>query len=251
MNADGNILQGKIVLVTGASRGIGRAIARAFVAAGASVILNYREREAEMGRVIDELKKRNKQVVAIRADISNSKDVVKMFGDIKKQFGRIDVLINNAGIRQDSLIVNTAEKDWDNILNVNLKGTFLCLKEAAKLMLASGGRIVNIVSVVGTHGNAGQAAYSASKAVIIGLTKSAAKELGPVGITVNAIAPGLIDTDMVADLTTEQRAKLIKNTPLGRAGTPDEIASAVVFLASDAASYINGQIVGIDGGMIM
>ncbi|OGF83765.1 beta-ketoacyl-ACP reductase, partial [Candidatus Giovannonibacteria bacterium RIFCSPHIGHO2_12_FULL_45_19] len=207
MNADGNILQGKIVLVTGASRGIGRAIARAFVAAGASVILNYREREAEMGRVIDELKKRNKQVVAIRADISNSKDVVKMFGDIKKQFGRIDVLINNAGIRQDSLIVNTAEKDWDNILNVNLKGTFLCLKEAAKLMLASGGRIVNIVSVVGTHGNAGQAAYSASKAGIIGLTKSAAKELGPVGITVNAIAPGLIDTDMVADLTTEQRAK--------------------------------------------
>src|SRR3989344_3054870 len=227
MNADGNILQGKIVLVTGASRGIGRAIARAFVAAGASVILNYREREAEMGRVIDELKK------------------------IKKQFGRIDVLINNAGIRQDSLIVNTAEKDWDNILNVNLKGTFLCLKEAAKLMLASGGRIVNIVSVVGTHGNAGQAAYSASKAGIIGLTKSAAKELGPVGITVNAIAPGLIDTDMVADLTTEQRAKLIKNTPLGRAGTPDEIASAVVFLASDAASYINGQIIGIDGGMIM
>src|SRR3989338_7464875 len=147
MKADGNIIQVKILLVTGASRGIVRAIARAFVAAGASVILNYREREAEMGRVIDELKKQNKQVVAIRADISNSKDVVKMFGDIKNRFGRLDVLFNNAGIRKDNLIVNTSEKDWDDILNINLKGTFLCMKEAVKLMLASKGRIINIASV--------------------------------------------------------------------------------------------------------
>ena len=174
-----------------------------------------------------------------------------MFDIIKKRFGRLDVLVNNAGIRKDALLVNTVESDWDEVLNVNLKGTFLCMKEATKLMLLSGGRIINITSIVGTNGNHGQAAYSASKAGIIGLTKSAAKELGPIGITVNAIAPGLIDTDMVANLTTEQRTKLIKNIPYGRAGTPDEVASVAIFLASEATSYVNGQIIGVDGGMIM
>lgn len=246
-----NLLQGKIVLVTGASRGIGRAIAYACSAAGASLVLSYHEREVEMNRVVDELKKQNSRVTAIRADVSNSEDVKKMFNSVKKQFGRLDVLVNNAGIRKDGLIVNTAEKDWDDILNVNLKGTFLCVKEAAKLMIASGGRIINIASIVGTNGNPGQAAYGSSKAGIVGLTKSAAKELGPVGITVNAIAPGLIDTDMVANLTSEQRAKLIKNIPLGRSGTADEAASVAVFLASDSAAYVNGQIIGVDGGMIM
>ena len=161
------------------------------------------------------------------------------------------MLINNAGIRTDNLLVNTSEKDWDDLLNINLKGTFLCMQEAAKLMLASGGRIINITSIVGTHGNPGQAAYSASKAGVIGLTKSAAKELGKIGITVNAIAPGLIETDMVAGLSVKQRTQLIENTPLGRAGTPNEVASTVVFLASELSSYINGQVLGVDGGMIM
>lgn len=246
-----SLLQGKIVLITGASRGIGRAIAYACSSAGASLVLNYHKREVEMNRVVDGLKKQNSLITAIRADVSSSGDVKKMFNGIKKQFGRLDVLVNNAGIRKDDLIANTAENDWDDILNVNLKGTFLCMKEAAKLMMASGGRIINIASIVGTNGNPGQAAYSSSKAGIVGLTKSAAKELGPVGITVNAIAPGLIDTDMVANLTSEQRAKLIKNIPLGRSGTADEVASLAVFLASDSAAYMNGQIIGVDGGMIM
>ncbi|KKU13883.1 MAG: 3-oxoacyl-(Acyl-carrier-protein) reductase [Candidatus Magasanikbacteria bacterium GW2011_GWC2_45_8] len=248
---DSNLLQDKIILVTGASRGIGRAIARASAFAGACVILNYRGREAGIKSVVNELKKLNKHTIAVRADVSNSKDVKKMFSIIKKRFGRLDVLVNNAGIRRDSLLMNTAEKDWDDVLDVNLKGTFLCMKETVKLMLLSGGRIINITSIVGTNGNPGQAAYSASKAGIIGLTKSASKELGPIGITVNAIAPGLIDTDMVANLTSEQRAKLIKNTPLARSGTADEVASAAVFLASEMAAYVNGQVIGVDGGMIM
>jgi len=248
---DSNLLQDKIILVTGASRGIGRAIARAAATAGACVILNYHGREAGIKSLINELKKLNKRALAVRADVSNSKDVKKMFSIIKKRFGRLDVLVNNAGIRRDSLLMNTPEKDWDDILDVNLKGTFLCMKEAVKLMLLSGGRIINITSIVGTNGNRGQAAYSASKAGIVGLTKSAAKELGSIGITVNAIAPGLIDTDMVANLTSEQRAKLIKNIPHGRAGTPDEVALTAVFLASEMAAYVNGQIIGVDGGMVM
>ena len=251
MSVENNFLQDKVVLVTGAGRGIGRAIAHAAASAGACVVLNYRENEAEMKRVVDDLKKLHENIVAVRADVSKSKDVKKMFDIIKKRFGRLDVLVNNAGIRKDALLVNTVESDWDEVLNVNLKGTFLCMKEATKLMLLSGGRIINITSIVGTNGNHGQAAYSASKAGIIGLTKSAAKELGPIGITVNAIAPGLIDTDMVANLTTEQRTKLIKNIPYGRAGTPDEAASVAILLASEATSYVNGQIIGVDGGMIM
>jgi len=246
-----NLLKNKVVLVTGASRGIGLAIARACAFAGAQVILNYRESESEIRPVINKLKKQNKQIVALRADVSDSGEVKKMFNGIKKRFGRLDALFNNAGIRKDNLIVNTSEKDWDDLLDINLKGTFLCLREAVKLMLASGGRIINISSIVGICGNSGQTAYSASKSGIVGLTKSAAKELGPIGITVNAIAPGLIDTDMVANLTSEQRARLIKNIPLGRSGTAEEVASLAVFLASDSAAYLNGQIIGVDGGMIM
>lgn len=246
-----NLLKNKVVLVTGASRGIGLAIARACVLSGARVILNYREHEVEIRKIVNELKKQDQQIIAIQADVSNSREVKKMFYGIKRRFGRLDALVNNAGIRKDNLIVNTSEKDWNDILDINLKGMFLCLREAVKMMLVSGGRIINIASIVGTNGNPGQAAYSASKSGIVGLTKSAAKELGPIGITVNAIAPGLIDTDMVANLTLEQREKLIKNIPLGRPGTAEEVASVAVFLASGQAAYLNGQIIGVDGGMIM
>ena len=245
------MLKDKVVLITGASRGIGKAIALEFAKQNAKVIINYNDSFEEAERTLLEVRKDCPSAISIKADVSRSKEVEEMFVVIKNNFGGIDILINNAGILKDNLIVNTSEEEWDKVINNNLKGTFNCLKEAAKLMMLKGGKIINITSIVGVYGNPGQAAYSASKAGIIGLTKTAAKELGEVGITINAIAPGLTETEMIGHLKQEQRTKLINQTAMKRIGMPEEIAKVALFLASDWASYVNGQIICVDGGMMM
>ena len=245
------MLKDKVVLITGASRGIGKAIALEFAKHNAKVIINYNDSFEEAERTLQEVRKDCPNAISIKADVSKSQEVKEMFEVIKQNFGRIDILINNAGILKDNLIVNTSEDEWDNVINSNLKGMFNCLKEAAKLMMLKGGKIINITSVVGVYGNPGQAAYSTSKAGIIGLTKTAAKELGEVGITVNAIAPGITETGMISILKKEQREKLIEQTVLKRIGQPEEIAKVALFLASDWASYVNGQVICVDGGMMM
>ncbi|HLD80279.1 MAG: beta-ketoacyl-ACP reductase [Candidatus Staskawiczbacteria bacterium RIFCSPHIGHO2_01_FULL_41_41] len=243
------MLQNKVVLITGASKGIGKAIAILFAQQGATVIINYLHSEDSLQQTLQEIKTICPTAIAIQADISKADQVQHLFSEVKKIFGRLDVLINNAGILKDNLILKTEEAEWEAILGTNLKGTFLCTKEAAKIMLLSGGKIINITSVMGLFGNPGQAAYSSSKAGIIGFTKTAAKELGPIGITVNAIAPGLTETEMISYLTIEQRERLLNQTILKRIGQPQEIARVALFLASDLASYVNGQVINVDGGM--
>jgi 3-oxoacyl-[acyl-carrier protein] reductase len=238
----------RIVIVTGAARGIGRVIAEKFVRLGAVVVVNDLEQEA-VDRVAKEL---GGQTVGIRADVTKAVEVKDLFDKTLEHFGRIDILVNNAGVTRDGLLVRMDEKDWDMVLDINLKGAFLMTRAAAKYMMKQrSGRIVNISSVVGLVGNAGQANYSASKAGLIGLTKSTARELGLRGVTVNAIAPGFIETDMTRSLPEKARENLISQIILSRLGTPDDVASTVLFLASDDASYITGQVLAVDGGMTM
>ncbi len=245
------MLQDKIALITGASKGIGKAIAVLFAQQGATVVMNYLHREESVEQTIQQIRSFSPKSIAIQADVSKSNEVRRLFSAVQERFGKLDILVNNAGILKDNLILNTEEEEWEQIVNTNLKGTFLCTKEAARMMILNGGKIVNITSVIGVYGNAGQAAYSSSKAGIIGLTKTTAKELGPVGIIVNAIAPGLTETDMISYLTPEQRQQLISQTILKRIAKPEEIAQVALFLASDMSSYINGQVINADGGMMM
>lgn len=247
------MLQGKIALITGASRGIGKAIALEFAKNGALVIVNYKSNENEAALTIQEIKNKGSEALSIKADVSKTDDVKKMFQFIRQRYGPIDILVNNAGVLKDNLVINTAEEDWDMIIDTNLKGTFNCLQEAIKMMMIKphGGKIINITSSVGIYGNAGQVPYCASKAGIIGLTKSAAKELGEVGITVNALAPGLTFTDMLYSLKEETVQRLKEQTILKRIGSPKEIAKGALFLASDLSSYVTGQVLVIDGGMII
>jgi len=238
--------EGKTVIVTGSGRGIGRVIAEKFAALKAKVVISDLDQE-QVERVATEI---GGETVGIKANVTDSSDIESLFEQTRERFGQVDIVVNNAGITRDTLMIRMDEKDWDMVLDINLKGSFLVTKTAAKLMMKQRyGRIVNISSIVGINGNAGQANYSASKAGIIGLTKSAAKELAARGITVNAVAPGFIATDMTDVLPEQAKSAFLERTLIKRPGTPEDVASAVLFLASDEASYITGQVLAVDGGL--
>lgn len=246
------MLQDKVILITGASRGIGRATAFLAAENHAQVIVNYNNSEDAANELIDLITENGYSAVKIKADVSKEDEVKKMFKEIKSKFGRLDILVNNAGIMLNNLLMMTKVDELNSMYEINCKGTFLCSQSAAKMMMKNKfGKIVNISSIVGTNGNNGQTAYSASKSFIIGFTTSTAKELGRYNITVNAIAPGLVDTDLTKDLKEEVRAELIDNVALGRIGTPEDIAKVVLFLTSPLGDYVSGQIIGVDGCQIM
>ena len=243
---------GKTAVVTGGSRGLGRAVCRLLAAEGANVVFCYAGNAAAAQETVQELEALGAQVRAVQADISDPSAVKLLMDTAVRDFGRIDILVNNAGITRDGLAMTMKETDFDAVIATNLKGVFLCMKAAARIMLRQKyGRIVSISSVVGVHGNAGQTNYAASKAGVIGMTKSLAKELAAKGVTVNAVAPGFIETDMTAALPETARTALLATIPQARLGAPEDVAQAVAFLAGDGASYITGQVLGVDGGMGM
>ncbi len=246
------MLEGKIALVTGASRGIGRAVALELARQGANVIVNYAGSEAKANEVVETIRSLGREAFAVQADVASAADVERMVKAALDSFGRLDILVNNAGITRDNLLMRMKEEEWDAVINTNLKGVFLCTKAVARPMMKQRyGRIVNIASVVGVIGNPGQANYVAAKAGVIGLTKTAARELASRHITVNAVAPGFITTDMTEALSAEQKENMRKQIPLARFGEPDDVARVVAFLASDAAGYMTGQTLHVDGGMVM
>ncbi|MBP5325570.1 MAG: 3-oxoacyl-[acyl-carrier-protein] reductase [Pseudobutyrivibrio sp.] len=239
-----------VALITGASRGIGRVIAETMAKAGYDIAICYSGNESAAQETISLCKKHGVQAMYVKADVSNSEDVATMFSEVKSLLGPVDVLVNNAGITKDGLLLRMTEEDFEKVVDINLKGAFLCTKAAIKDMLrAKKGSIINITSIVGVTGNAGQANYSASKAGLIGFTKSVAKEYGSKGITVNAVAPGFIQTAMTDSLPEEVKEAYLKQIPLGRFGTPEDVASVVEFLASEKAAYVTGQVIEVTGGM--
>ena len=246
------LLDGKTALVTGASRGIGRAIALCLAAEGARVAINYAGNVKAAEEVKAAIEAAGGTAILCQADIADSAAVEAMVANVVKEFGTIDILVNNAGITRDTLLMRMKDEDFAKVLDTNLKGVFYCTKAVSKLMMKKrSGRIINMASVVGLVGNAGQTNYAAAKAGVIGFSKSAAKELASRGITVNVVAPGFIGTDMTAGLPESVKEKMLTDIPLGRMGEPEDVASAVLFLASDQASYITGQVVNVDGGMVM
>ena len=246
------MLEQKIAVVTGASRGIGRAVACALAAEGARVVINYHGSKERALQVKQEIEETGGQAEILQCDVSSFSDCEAFFKAVIAKFGRIDILVNNAGITKDGLLLKMPESDFDAVINTNLKGAFHCTRFAARQMLRQkSGRIINMASVSGILGNAGQANYSASKAGVIGLTKSTARELASKGITVNAVAPGFIHTDMTAGLSDGVKERAVSQIPIGRFGEPEDIAQAVVFLASEKARYITGQVLCVDGGMAM
>lgn len=245
-------LEGKTAVVTGASRGIGRSIALQLAKEGANVVVNYSGNEQKANEVVAEVEQFGRKSIAIQANVSNSEQVDAMIKQTIETFGQIDILVNNAGITRDMLLMRMKEEDFDAVIETNLKGVFLCTKAVTRPMLKKrSGRIVNIASVVGLMGNPGQANYVAAKAGVIGLTKTTAKELASRGITVNAVAPGFIATDMTDTLKEEYKDELLKQIPLARLGEPEDIAKMVAFLCSEDASYVTGQTINVDGGMVM
>ncbi|MDE5051460.1 3-oxoacyl-[acyl-carrier-protein] reductase [Niallia taxi] len=245
-------LDGKTALVTGGSRGIGRAIALKLAKEGANVAVNYAGSAALANEVVEEIKQLGKDAIAIQCDVSNGESVANMIKETIDHFGSLDILVNNAGITRDNLLMRMKEAEWDDVINTNLKGVFHCTKAVTRQMMKQRkGRIINITSIVGVTGNPGQANYVAAKAGVIGLTKTTAKELAARNITVNAVAPGFITTDMTDKLPEEVKNAMLSQIPLAKFGEPDDIANAVVFLASDESNYITGQTIHIDGGMYM
>lgn len=239
---------GKTIIITGSARGIGRFIAEKFLSLGANVVISDLHQDA-VDATVAEL---GGKTFGISANVVKADEVTRLFQKTIEKFGRVDVVVNNAGVTRDSFMIRMDEKDWDMVLDTNLKGSFLVTKSAARLMMKQrSGRIVNISSVVGIEGNAGQANYSASKAGLIGLTKSAAKELAGRGVTVNAVAPGFIETDMTKNLPDATRKGFLSDIPLARTGMPEDVAAAVVFLASEEAAYITGHVLAVDGGLSM
>ena len=244
------MLEGKIALVTGASRGIGRQIAKTLAAKGAFVIVNYNGSAAKAEEVVKEIQAAGGNGQAVQCNVSDFESCKEMLDAVVKEHGRLDILVNNAGITRDNLLMKMSEEDFDAVIQTNLKGVFNCTRHIARQMLKQkSGRIINISSVSGVMGNAGQANYCASKAGVIGLTKSVARELSSRGITCNAVAPGFIDTEMTAQMTDKAKEAVKTQIPLGRVGKVDDIAEVVTFLASEKASYITGQVISVDGGM--
>lgn len=245
------ILRDKTALVTGASRGIGKAIALALASKGANVVL-IGTNSSDLNAVADEIKAMGRGASVICGNVADAESVDAFVSKTIEEYGKIDILVNNAGITRDTLLMRMKEEDWDTVLDVNLKGVFLCTKAVSRHMLKQRhGRIINITSVVGITGNPGQCNYAASKAGVIGFTKSAAREFASRNITVNAVAPGFIVTSMTDVLSDQIKENLKQQIPMGRLGLPEDVASTVLFLASDAASYITGQTIAVDGGMVM
>lgn len=246
------LLKGKVCLVTGASRGIGKAIAAAAAAQEARVAINYCYAEEKARQFTEELQKQGYQAAAFRTDISSSRQVDDMFTRIESRWGKVDLLVNNAGVSCKALLTDTSEDDWYKVMDINLKGPFLCSKRALPNMISARfGRIVNIASIWGVNGASCESVYAASKGGLIAFTKSLAREVGPSGVLVNAVAPGPVETDMLSqELDDEDRRELTGQIPLGRLGTPEEIAAACVFLLSTQATYINGQVITVDGGWL-
>lgn len=245
-------LAGKIALITGASRGIGQAVALEMARAGADIAVNYSGSEAAAQATVDQVKALGRKAILVKANVADADEVAAMVEAVQAEFGHIDILVNNAGITRDTLLMRMKDSDWDDVININLKGVYLVTKAVSKLMMKQrSGRIINMSSVVGVTGNAGQANYSASKAGVIGFTKTCAKELASRGILVNAIAPGFIHTDMTDVLPEKVKEATLAVIPLHRMAEPKEVASVAVFLASEYASYITGQVLNVDGGMVM
>ena len=245
-------LENRVAVVTGGSRGIGRAIALELAQRGARVVVNYNRNEEAASEVVAAIEAAGGQAVAVQADVSDAEQAKALVNAAHDSFGQIDILVNNAGTTRDQLLMLMKEQDWDDVLRINLKSVFNCCKAVARLMVRQRhGRIINISSVSGIAGQGGQTNYAASKAGIIGFTKSLAKEVGPRSITVNVVAPGFVPTDLTADLSEEFRQQAIEATPLRRMGKPEEIAYAVAFLASDEAAFITGEVLTVDGGLVM
>lgn len=246
------MLEGKVALVTGASRGIGRSIALELASQGADVAVNYAGSEAAAREVADEIVKLGRRAIVVQANVANASEAEAMVKQTIDELGKLDILVNNAGITRDNLLMRMKEEEFDDVIAINLKGVFNCTKAVTRpMMKARGGRIINISSVVGVMGNPGQANYVAAKAGVIGMTKSVARELASRGITVNAVAPGFIETDMTSILGDDTKESLLSQIPLGRLGKPQDIADIVSFVASEKASYITGQVFHVDGGMYM
>ena len=245
-------LQGKTAIVTGGSRGIGRAIAMELARQGATVVIGFRSNERAAQDAVAAIQQSGGRAIAIQADVGVFEEAKRLVDVALEQFGQVDILVNNAGVTQDTLLLRMSDSEWDSVLNTNLKGAFNCIKAVARSMVRKRyGRIINITSVAGLAGNVGQANYCAAKAGLIGLTKAVAKELGPRNITVNAVAPGYVETDLTANMPKEWKDQVIQMTPLGRAGTAEDVAKAVAFLVSEDAAFITGQVLSVDGGMVM
>ena len=246
------VLKGKTAVITGAGQGLGKAIALRLAEMGANVVLNDIPASETIDKTAEEFANKGFNVAVSKGDVRSEEDADRLMQTAVDRFGSIDILVNNAGITRDTLIIRMSEKDWDDVLDINLKGAFLCTKSAARIMIKQkSGKIINISSVAGIMGNPGQANYSSSKAGLIGLTKSTAKELSSRGITCNAVAPGLIKSKMTDVLPDKVKQRYLEQIPAGRFGTPEDVAGVVAFLSTDDASYINGQVINIDGGLVM